>query len=255
MKKSILLFGVLLFFAASSSVFSKDLDKASLNGSVKVKEGVLFSKLSKISIISAVKSVMKKYPEAVFKSIRLQEEDDFIVYEVLILDGKKDLDVKVDAGTGKILKVDNDAEKKESESGEVSGEEKSEKRDNGEIEESESENEGKEVLTKKKEEAKSVKSFKGTIYVGKEKNIYRKVKISPEQVVNIASLKNKGKIVKIEVEGENGYLVYTIEMIKPEGGVKEFLIDAGNGKILKIEHEKDIQYKKVENDDEEKEED
>jgi len=46
------------------------------------------------------------------------------------------------------------------------------------------------------------------------------------------------KFTDSELEVEDGYLVYSIEMtVKGRKGIDEILVDAGNGKILSREHE------------------
>lgn len=37
------------------------------------------------------------------------------------------------------------------------------------------------------------------------------------------------------MENENGFLVYDIEIVTPDGDVVDFIVDAGNGDILKME--------------------
>ena len=46
------------------------------------------------------------------------------------------------------------------------------------------------------------------------------------------------KVTDSELEVEDGYLVYSIELtVKGRTGIEEILVDAGNGKILSREHE------------------
>lgn len=44
-----------------------------------------------------------------------------------------------------------------------------------------------------------------------------------------------GKVLKAELENENGYLVYGVEVVKADRHIADVKIDAGNGKVLKIE--------------------
>ncbi len=47
-----------------------------------------------------------------------------------------------------------------------------------------------------------------------------------------------GKVLKAELENEDGYLVYSIEVAKSDHQIDEIMIDAGNGKVLKIEKDR-----------------
>ncbi len=55
-------------------------------------------------------------------------------------------------------------------------------------------------------------------------------KITKDQAKTIASKKFKGKFGKIDLENEDGNLIWSVEI-----GKKELAIDAGNGKILQVE--------------------
>ncbi len=60
-------------------------------------------------------------------------------------------------------------------------------------------------------------------------------KISLDSAVNAALQAVPGKALKVELENENGYLVYGVEIAKTDKQVMNVKIDAGNGKVLKIE--------------------
>ena len=45
----------------------------------------------------------------------------------------------------------------------------------------------------------------------------------------------QGKILRIELENENGYLVYGVESVKSDCQIVDVKVDAGDGKVLKIE--------------------
>lgn len=58
-----------------------------------------------------------------------------------------------------------------------------------------------------------------------------------------------GKVIKAELENENGYLVYGVEIAKADKQIADVKVDAGNGKILKIDidhhnevHEENEEY-------------
>lgn len=69
-------------------------------------------------------------------------------------------------------------------------------------------------------------------------------KISKEEASRIATQSSPGKISEVSLEDENGFLVYSIE-VASNSGEREFVIDAGNGKVLRAdsgdgdEHDKD----------------
>ena len=60
-------------------------------------------------------------------------------------------------------------------------------------------------------------------------------KIPLVSAVDIALKIVPGKACKAELENENGYLVYGVEIAKSDSQITEVKVDAGNGKVLKIE--------------------
>lgn len=48
-----------------------------------------------------------------------------------------------------------------------------------------------------------------------------------------------GQVTKVEVEDEEGYVVYEVELAGDDGAYYEMKVDAGNGDILKSETEND----------------
>ena len=44
-----------------------------------------------------------------------------------------------------------------------------------------------------------------------------------------------GKVIKAELENEDGYLVYGVEYARADRQISGVKVDAGNGKVLKIE--------------------
>jgi len=63
-------------------------------------------------------------------------------------------------------------------------------------------------------------------------------KISLDSAVQAALHAVPGKVLKAELENENGYLVYGIEIAKADSQIADVKVDAGNGKVLKIESDK-----------------
>lgn len=60
-------------------------------------------------------------------------------------------------------------------------------------------------------------------------------KIPFDSAVKAALTAVPGKILKVELENENGYLVYGVEVVKANRQIVDVKVDAGNGKVLKIE--------------------
>jgi uncharacterized membrane protein YkoI len=63
-------------------------------------------------------------------------------------------------------------------------------------------------------------------------------KISLDSAVNEALKQVPGKVMKAELENENGYLVYGVEIAKADHQIYDVKVDAGNGKVLKIDQDK-----------------
>ena len=60
-------------------------------------------------------------------------------------------------------------------------------------------------------------------------------RITLEQAKDVALSNVKGEVLKIELEEENGFLVYGVEIVTPEKIITDIKIDAGNGDILLVE--------------------
>ena len=60
-------------------------------------------------------------------------------------------------------------------------------------------------------------------------------KISIESAMNEALKAVPGKVVRTELENENGFLVYGVEIARADRQMADVKVDAGNGKVLKIE--------------------
>ena len=60
-------------------------------------------------------------------------------------------------------------------------------------------------------------------------------RISLDSAMNAALKQVPGKVLKTELENENGYLVYGIEIAKADRQIADVKVDAGSGKVLKVE--------------------
>ncbi len=62
-------------------------------------------------------------------------------------------------------------------------------------------------------------------------------KVSMDSAINAALKEVQGKVLRAELENENGYLVYGIEIAKTDHQIVDVKVDAGDGKILKVEND------------------
>lgn len=62
-------------------------------------------------------------------------------------------------------------------------------------------------------------------------------KISPVDAVKAALSAKNGKLLKLALQNEKGFLVYSIELVSPGKEIVEILVDAGSGNVLSIERE------------------
>jgi uncharacterized membrane protein YkoI len=63
-------------------------------------------------------------------------------------------------------------------------------------------------------------------------------KVSLDEAVKAALQSVPGNVLKVELEDENGYLVYGVEIAKADKQIADVKIDAGNGKLLKIDNDR-----------------
>ncbi len=76
----------------------------------------------------------------------------------------------------------------------------------------------------------------GTIRVQQEESAYPGLaQITVEQAKDTALANIQGEVLKIELEEENGFLVYGVEVVGPDKMVTDVKIDAGNGDVLLVE--------------------
>jgi len=77
----------------------------------------------------------------------------------------------------------------------------------------------------------------GTIRVEKktDKDFFDQAKLSIEQSMVKALSEVQGTILKAELDNENGFLIYSIEVMKVDKNIMDVKIDAGSGEILFVE--------------------
>ncbi|MDR7080291.1 putative membrane protein YkoI [Neobacillus niacini] len=155
----------------------------------------------KITEEEATKAALEKVAGTV-KEVELEDEDGTIVYgiEVVSTDGSQQ-DVKVDAQTGKVVKVEADDEE--------DGEEKDEGENQAEL--------------------------------------AKQAKISEEEATKAALEKVPGTVKQVELEDEDGTIVYGIEVVSTDGTQQDVKVDAKTGKIVKVEADDDEESDTPEN--------
>ncbi|WP_020587015.1 PepSY domain-containing protein [Desulfobacter curvatus] len=79
----------------------------------------------------------------------------------------------------------------------------------------------------------------GTIRIEKqsEAEFPSMAKISMDQAVQQALASVQGRVLKTELEDENGFLVYGIEVVTADKAVMDVKVDAGSGKVLAMERD------------------
>jgi hypothetical protein len=63
-------------------------------------------------------------------------------------------------------------------------------------------------------------------------------KIPMNAAINAALKQVPGKVLRAELENENGYLVYGVEIVKADQQIVDVKVDAGNGRILRTDTDK-----------------
>ena len=64
-------------------------------------------------------------------------------------------------------------------------------------------------------------------------------KVSLDEAIQAALQAVPGKVLKVELEDEDGYLVYGVEIAGADRQIADVKIDAGNGKLLRIDHDRE----------------
>lgn len=64
-------------------------------------------------------------------------------------------------------------------------------------------------------------------------------KVTPDQAVQSALGAENGKVLKMELENENGFLVYGVEIVTADKSIVDVKVDAGSGKVLAKDRDTD----------------
>ncbi len=62
--------------------------------------------------------------------------------------------------------------------------------------------------------------------------------VTMNEAMDIARNAINGEVLKAELEDENGFLVYGVEIVTADKTVVEAKVDAGSGRVLLVEHDK-----------------
>jgi uncharacterized membrane protein YkoI len=60
-------------------------------------------------------------------------------------------------------------------------------------------------------------------------------KLTIQDAIVAAQAEVPGQVLAIELEEEDGYLVYEVETVEGPGAISEVLVDGGNGTVLQLE--------------------
>jgi uncharacterized membrane protein YkoI len=84
---------------------------------------------------------------------------------------------------------------------------------------------------------------RGSVQVKKEdaQAMIARARVTSEEAAKLAVTATKGKILATKLDDENGYLIWEVDVLDPQGKQTELMIDAGNGRLLAaasgVEHE------------------
>lgn len=81
--------------------------------------------------------------------------------------------------------------------------------------------------------------YNNNYYCGVWDNYWRCYRINSEAAIQIALQRVPGQVIKVELDFENGRLVYEID-IRTTAGIYEVHVDAVTGRILKVERDYDF---------------
>lgn len=82
-------------------------------------------------------------------------------------------------------------------------------------------------------------SYQSSITVAEGARVDGLAKITPEAAAAAAANATNGTAGKVELENENGNVVYGVEITQPDGTKLDVKVDAGNGSVLAKEADND----------------
>ena len=75
----------------------------------------------------------------------------------------------------------------------------------------------------------------GTIPLPKETARASLAKLTVQQAIDAAVSRQSGTVLRVELQNEDGFLVYNVEVASADKKVHEIKVDAGDGSILRID--------------------
>ena len=191
---------------------------------------------TKVSLDEAKKIALDDAKSGNINSAKLEDEDGVSVFKIEVLDGTVKKNYEIDVNTGKIVKREidstNSIETSDSSSNNKSNSSNSSNSSNNDNSKNNSNNSSNNSSSKNSNNNSNSGSSNSNTNNGS-------TKITIAQAKQIALAHSKGgKITKVELDRENGVLVYEIE-IKVNGMEKEYKINAETGKIIEYKSEVD----------------
>jgi uncharacterized membrane protein YkoI len=187
------------------------------------------SKLAKITLEKARELALQEAKGEV-KGGELELEDGILIYSFDIQVSPALIkEIHIDAKTGQFLKSE---EEKIAPAKKPTGEEEEEE----EEEEKEEEKGEKGEVPAKATAKEKTPAFVGTVKIGEVKDLAKLAKVTEAQARAAALKIVDGEATACVLEDEDGYLVYNVT-VKFNGENFEVLVDAGTGKVVRIEIE------------------
>lgn len=183
----------------TTSVFASTPDNSSKTEVSDVQEQKQLEKEATITKKDATSTALKEVKGEVAET-ELENEDGTVVYGVEITDNKgKEYDVKIDAKTGEVLKVEagDENEKGDKEEGEDNDAEVSDEKEQQQLE--------------------------------------KEATVTKEEATATALQKVKGQVKETDLDDEDGAVVYGVKITDDQGKKHDVKIDAKTGKVLKVE--------------------
>ncbi len=198
------------------------------SASIKVKqdhEGE-FAGMAKIGLQQAIDTALTRANGKLLRA-ELGNENGFLIYDIEIVEADQSVaDVKVDAGEGNVLLVSKD-------SADRSGDENIENDSReGEVQNHGGDDENQEGDDDRGENSDGVKSGSIQVKADHEWEYTGMATISYQQAIKAALNQVTGKVIKVELESENGFLVYGVEVVDSHNSITDVKVDAGNGQVL-----------------------
>jgi len=88
--------------------------------------------------------------------------------------------------------------------------------------------------------ARNTEVQSGTISVGQhtESEFPDLATVTLTEAVQSATAHTAGKLLGVELESENGFLIYSVELVTPDNSIMDVKVDAGSGEVLAVDRDK-----------------